>query len=304
MKGFTRVVANLKVPELYLNSRVKEAICRRAKTKARVAKLSGEVASAIDADLNSFASRDRMASDLEFENKKLETAQEKEKKKREEEEQESKKVNVTTVLLVFKRGGRRKKQNEEAELPVAPEDKEQAKKNRRANREFAVILFTDGPDVVPYKQFKEDSIYSVREYWSAVDRGSAEGVGCERCEKGHFGIVAHKAHVAWHAKFRKFLGLRKTINLTDEMSLTVKDEQNSIAQLVDLWRQVDAAAPYFSLPQSHWKHSEEKVAAVANKKKNTRRASGGKGRKKPTTKRSYNAAGRIGSRIPREMNKK
>lgn len=185
----------------------------------------------------------RLKVEVDYENKKLETSIAKEEKRVKQEakkadSQKQKAVDafavVTTVLLVFEKSD--------------PDLKEAGATGKKAKKQYAMTLWSDGPNVVPFSNFR--GTFVLEEYFHAIDRGALplDQCACRYCEgSGELSEAARLIHVAWHAKFRKFYALRAPL-CKDRMGLTVGVETELLSKLVELWKQVDSEAPFFKLP--------------------------------------------------------
>ena len=121
------------------------------------------------------------------------------------------------------------------------------KPNRK--KAYAMILWADGADITAVAHFKTTR-FIMREYNAASDRGVLD-CGCSLCTNtAKLPMSVHDAHVIWHQKYRAYFKLRQikfpTLKDMDQTrTWTSSQQKQMLAELVELWKQVDGEAPWF-----------------------------------------------------------
>ena len=239
-----------------LNRRVDEKEATRRAQKQRLLDLQQRIEAVIEQDLRSPKQQKRLANEVAFEEKKQSVAFVNETKAKpkaagakkstppEQKEGSELVVSVTTILLVFRRAA-----------AVAGKKTQQLKS-------FAMTLWEDGPNVTPTAQFGRGS-FIMKEYNVAFVRGEMD-CGCTYCtNSAKLTMAEHDVHVAWHNKYRRFFALRaqKYPTLKDMGVLNTNLENAMLANLVELWRQVDVDAAWFH--SAKYLANQEEIAATA-----------------------------------------
>jgi hypothetical protein len=157
-----------------------------------------------------------------------------EEEEEEQEEEEGGKdpiVEITTILLTFL-----------GDPPLL----KSGRKSKKKQASYAMTLWADGPAVTPVINFNHDRRI-MNEYNLAADRGADE-CGCNMCQGTRLSVKQHDLHLGWHRKYRLYFALR-TVKFPDlkdmdaERNWTKALEDRMLADLVELWKQVDADAP-------------------------------------------------------------
>ena len=134
---------------------------------------------------------------------------------------------------------------------------------------FAFTLWHDGPAVNPISVFGRNA-FVMKEYNHASIRDSLEEAECRYCDpSAELEEADRQTHLAWHARFRKFVALRTAKypefkDYTTRMLNNAKNVAAMLASLVELWKQVDPKAPYF---QTVRYDDDHKTAAILAAKK-------------------------------------
>lgn len=183
--------------------------------------------------VDSYAAQDiniaRLEREVDYEAHKLKKAEEKERKKKQAVGKQQTIViePVVSLLLVFHKT-----------------EKEAKAAGYKSNKKlFALCLWEKGPQTAAVTDFNGTPI--MQEYRDALDRQDFEECRCVRCELGNLELNESEraVHCAWHAKFRKYLVLRREHypEYSDFGILPHAEE----SRLVMLWQQVDRDLPYF-----------------------------------------------------------
>ena len=132
---------------LFLQSKVEGQ--RRSRGRSHLEALKASVTQQLQEEAQSPANLARLKVEVDYENKKLETSIAKEEKRVKQEakkadSQKQKAVDafavVTTVLLVFEKSD--------------PDLKEAGATGKKAKKQYAMTLWSDGPNVVPFSNFR------------------------------------------------------------------------------------------------------------------------------------------------------
>ena len=214
---------------------------------------------------NSALTKQMLQDEMEYENKKLVREAEKEAQEKEKNQGKSKKGQANPKPTAEKKKVPKAKaiqgpalDDDDASNPVTEiisilllftkyvEEGKRGKKPNMVSRQFAMVLWVDGPSIMQVRGW--DAGWALKEYKYACTRGSI-ACACKYCSNTEdlLETVSQVKHQVWHAKYREFVRLRQVVlpALSPEpcnLKVDSRQEQKIMHELIGLWRKVDPEA--------------------------------------------------------------